>query len=75
MQQDKETQGLALWGFIRHYAPESSPETCPDLDAGVCHAVRYFVDKIASTRVFRLPDDKEREAIEAMRAAFVLCRP
>ena len=58
----------ALWGFIRHYAPESSPETCPDLDAGVRHAVRYFVDKIAPTRVFRLPDDNEREAIEALRA-------
>jgi lysyl-tRNA synthetase, class I len=54
----------ALWKFIRRYAPEASPETHPDLDAAAGYAVRYFADKIAPTRVFRLPDARERAAME-----------
>ena len=57
-----------LWGFIRRYAPEASPEANPDLDAAAGYAVRYFADKIAPTRVFRLADDKERAAIEDLKA-------
>ena len=58
----KDAKGL--WGFIRRYAPEASPETHPDLDASAGYAVRYFADKIAPTRVFRLPSDRERAAME-----------
>jgi lysyl-tRNA synthetase, class I len=54
----------ALWKFIRRYAPDASPETHPDLDAAAGFAVRYFADRIAPTRVFRLPDDRERAAME-----------
>ena len=58
----KDAKGL--WGFIKRYAPEASPETHPDLDAAAGYAVRYFTDKIAPTRVFRLPTDMERAAME-----------
>lgn len=58
------TDAGALWKFIRRYAPEASPETHPDLDAAAGFAVRYFTDRIAPTRVFRLPSDKERAAME-----------
>ncbi len=58
----KDAKGL--WGFIKRYAPEASPATHPDLDAAAGYAVRYFSDKIAPTRSFRLPDDRERAAIE-----------
>jgi lysyl-tRNA synthetase class 1 len=54
----------ALWKFIKRYAPEASPEKNPDLDAAAGFAVRYFADRIAPTRVFRLPNDKERAAME-----------
>jgi lysyl-tRNA synthetase, class I len=53
-----------LWGFIRRYAPEASPGTHPDLDQAAEFAVRYFRDFIAPKRVFRLPDDRERAAIQ-----------
>ncbi|WP_149589551.1 lysine--tRNA ligase [Tabrizicola flagellatus] len=53
-----------LWKFIRRYAPEASPEKNPDLDAAAGYAVRYFADKIAPTRQFRLPTDRERAAME-----------
>ena len=62
--EDKET----LWGFIRRYAPEASPETHPDLDAAAGFAVRYFNDFVAPTREFRAPDDQERAALEDLRA-------
>ncbi len=52
-----------LWGFLRRYAPEASPETHPDLDAAVAGAVRYFRDFVAPTRVFRMPDANERAAM------------
>ncbi|WP_225028873.1 lysine--tRNA ligase [Xinfangfangia pollutisoli] len=57
-----------LWGFIRKYAPEASPENNPDLDAAAGFALRYYTDKIAPSRVFRLPSDKERAAILDLRA-------
>jgi lysyl-tRNA synthetase class 1 len=62
----KDAKGL--WGYIRAYAPEASPETHPDLDAAAGFAVRYFNDKIAPGRKFRMPDAKERAAIEDLRA-------
>ena len=52
-----------LWGFIRRYAPEASPDTHPDLDAAAEFAVRYFRDFVAPKRAFRLPDERERAAM------------
>ena len=61
---DKEV----LWGFIRGYAPEASPETHPDLDAAVGYAIRYYTDFVAPTKAYRAPSDLEREALEDLRA-------
>ena len=57
-----------LWGFIKRYAPDASPETHPDLDAAAGYAVRYFADFVAPKRVFRLASDQERAAMEDLRA-------
>jgi len=57
-----------LWGFIRRYAPEASPETHPDLDQAAEFAVRYFRDFVAPERTFRLPTEAERAAMEDLRA-------
>jgi lysyl-tRNA synthetase class 1 len=56
----------ALWGFIRRYAPEASPETHPDLDAAAGFAVRYYNDFVKPTKVFRAPTDQERAAMEEL---------
>ncbi len=53
-----------LWGFIRRYAPEASPETHPGLDQAAGFAVRYFTDFVAPTRQFRAPTEIERRAME-----------
>ncbi len=58
--QDREV----LWGFISRYAPGSSPETHPTLDAMVGYAINYFQDFVKPTKSFRAPSDLEREALE-----------
>lgn len=62
--EDKET----LWGFIRRYAPDASPETHDQLDAAAGFAVRYFNDFVKPERTCRAPDDRERAALEDLKA-------
>ncbi|MEZ5733277.1 MAG: lysine--tRNA ligase [Paracoccaceae bacterium] len=57
-----------LWGFIRRYAPNATPEANPQLDKAAEFAVRYFRDFVAPKRVFRLTSDKERAAMEDLAA-------
>ncbi len=61
--EDKET----LWGFIRSYAPEASPETHPDTDAAVGWALAYYEDFVAPNKRYRAPSDLEREALAELR--------
>ncbi|WP_343117072.1 lysine--tRNA ligase [Ostreiculturibacter nitratireducens] len=62
------TDKTGLWGFIKRYAPEASPETHPHLDEAAEFAVRYFRDFVAPTRTFREPTEKERAAMEDLKA-------
>ncbi len=56
---NKET----LWGFISRYAPSATPQTEPLLDALAGHALTYYADIIAPSKVYRAPDPQEREAM------------
>ncbi|MCB1359891.1 MAG: lysine--tRNA ligase, partial [Rhodobacteraceae bacterium] len=58
------TDRTGLWGFIQRYAPEATPETHPGLDQAAEFAVRYFRDFVAPKRVFRLPTQPERDAMQ-----------
>jgi lysyl-tRNA synthetase class 1 len=60
-----------LWGFIRRYAPGTSPAANPGLDAAAGFAVRYFQDFVKPGRSFRSPTPLEREALEDLRAKLV----
>ncbi|SFC63272.1 lysine--tRNA ligase [Tropicimonas isoalkanivorans] len=62
--EDKE----ALWGFIRRYAPDATPEANPQLDQAAGFAVRYYNDFVKPTKTFRAPDEKERLALEDLAA-------
>ncbi|SIT83056.1 lysine--tRNA ligase [Pontibaca methylaminivorans] len=57
-----------LWGFIRRYAPDASPESHPDLAKAVGHALRYYEDFIRPTRRYRAATEAEREALQQLRA-------
>jgi lysyl-tRNA synthetase class 1 len=52
-----------LWGFIRRYAPEATPEAHPLLDQLVGYAIRYFHDFVKPAKHYRAPTEKERAAL------------
>ncbi|MCF6315574.1 MAG: lysine--tRNA ligase [Marinosulfonomonas sp.] len=58
----------ALWGFIKRYAPDASPETHRDLDAAAGYAVKYYHDFVAPTKVYRAADERERVAMQDLLA-------
>jgi lysyl-tRNA synthetase class 1 len=58
-----------LWGFIRRYAPDASPQTHPRLDELVGYAGRYYRDFVRPAKTYRAPDDSERAALEDLDAA------
>jgi lysyl-tRNA synthetase class 1 len=55
-----------LWGFISRHAQGVTPQTHPELDQLVSHAIRYFDDFVKPTKTFRPADDVERQALEAL---------
>ena len=57
-----------LWGNIRAYAPDASPEANPGLDHLVGFALRYYEDFVKPAKQFRAPDAKERAAMEDLAA-------
>jgi lysyl-tRNA synthetase class 1 len=52
-----------LWGFIRRYAPDATPEQHPLLDELVGYAIRYFHDFVKPAKSYRAPTQKERAAL------------
>jgi len=52
-----------LWGFIRRYTPDATPEGHPLLDELVGYAIRYFHDFVKPSKAYRAPTDKERAAL------------
>ncbi|ALI56785.1 lysine--tRNA ligase [Celeribacter marinus] len=58
-----------LWGYIRSYAPDASPEANPQLDAAAGYAVRYYNDFVKPEKTFRAPTDAERAAMVDLAAA------
>lgn len=52
-----------IWGYIRRYAPEASPETNPFLDRLAGYAVNYYQDFARPAKTYRAPDAQERAAL------------
>ena len=52
-----------MWGFISRHAPGVTPQTHPELDRLAEYAIRYFDDFVKPTKVYRAPDDVERDAL------------
>jgi lysyl-tRNA synthetase class 1 len=58
-----------LWGFLRRYAPSVTPRSHPRLDALVGYAGAYFRDFVRPKKRYRLADDVEARALEALSEA------
>jgi len=55
-----------LWGFIRRYSPAATPERFPVLDQLVGYALAYYRDFVRPQKIYRLANDKERQALQAL---------
>jgi lysyl-tRNA synthetase class 1 len=55
-----------LWGFIRAYAPEASPEAHPALDGLVGYALKFYEDFVRPKKQYRAATEKERGALVAL---------
>ena len=64
-----------LWAFVKRYAPEASPETHPELDALIGHALTYFRDFVAGSLRRRAPDEKEAAALRDLGARLAALPP
>ena len=53
-----------LWGFIRRYNAQATPQSMPFLAGLVGCAVAYYQDFVAPKKAFRQPDATERVALE-----------
>jgi len=58
-----------LWGFIRRYAPDASPENNRSLDALAGYAIRYYQDFVKPNKKYRAADARDRAALESLVAA------
>jgi lysyl-tRNA synthetase class 1 len=58
-----------LWGFIRRYAPGVSPQTHPQLDRLVSHALAYYRDFVRPAKVYRAPSEAEQAALSDLAGA------
>ena len=52
-----------LWGFIRTYAPNASPQKNSGLDRLVGYALKYYEDFVRPQKRYRAPSEKERKAL------------
>lgn len=52
-----------LWGFIKRYAPDATPESLPKLDLMVGYAVNYFHDFVKPAKTYRAATDVEATAL------------
>jgi lysyl-tRNA synthetase class 1 len=57
-----------LWGFVRRYVPGVAPETHPEVDSLIDHALAYFRDFIAGSLSKRPPSGTEAAALRDLDA-------
>ena len=53
-----------MWGFIRNYNQSVTPESAPFLDRLVGYAVKYYEDFVLPNKKYRMPDAREKQALE-----------
>jgi lysyl-tRNA synthetase class 1 len=53
-----------LWAYFARYLPEATPENEPLLDRLMDRALNYYEDFVKPTKAYRLPDAKEKAALE-----------
>ena len=55
-----------MWGFIKRYKPDTTPENSPFLAELVKFAVRYYDDFVLPSKVYREADARERASLVSL---------
>ena len=58
-----------IWGYIRSYTNDTSPENNMFLDKLANYAVNFYRDFIKPTKTYRFPDSQEAKALEDLKGA------
>lgn len=53
-----------LWGFIKKYKKDATPENMPFLDKLVGCAINYYQDFVKDNKSYSVPTDLQREALQ-----------
>jgi lysyl-tRNA synthetase class 1 len=52
-----------MWGFVKEYLPNASPESSPFLDRLIYHAIAYYHDFVKPNLKYRAPSTLEKTAL------------
>ena len=63
-----EAQPEQVWAYLRNYVPDATPQTEPELDALIGHALAYHRDFVAPTLKRRAPTENEAAALRQLDA-------
>ncbi|MDB3942065.1 lysine--tRNA ligase [Candidatus Pelagibacter sp.] len=55
-----------LWKFVKKYKPDISETSFPIFDALVGYAIKYFNDVIKAQKKYKIPNESEKKALEAL---------
>jgi lysyl-tRNA synthetase class 1 len=55
-----------LWKFVKKYKPDISETNFPIFDALVGYAIKYFNDVIKAQKKYKIPNESEKKALEAL---------
>ncbi len=55
-----------LWKFVKKYKPEINENNYPIFDSLVDYAIKYFNDVIKAQKKYKIPNDKEKKALQAL---------
>lgn len=60
------SDSAVLWRYIQQYAPDAKPENEPFLNRLVECAIRYYKDFVLPQKSYRMPDEREKSAMEGL---------
>ena len=55
-----------LWKFINKFHKEIKPQDHKILDSLTEYAINYFKDKVEPNKIFKNPNDKEKQALKSL---------
>ena len=62
-----------LWKFVKKYKPDISEKNFPIFDSLVGYAIKYFNDVIKAKKKYKIPNENEKLALQALTKTLEKC--